>query len=145
MTTTGDAAPQFAPGQFSLAGMLSAFLGCGIYFGLLTAATGLGRILAEPGSVSSALVFWTIVLSWGGLWALYNYWNLKAAFVIHYTGPLACGILAAVIIVASLPFHAVGDALQPSLFVLLYGPFISVLFGFPVVVIMLVYRVLKRN
>ena len=41
--------------------------------------------------------------------------------------------------------YAVKESLQVFFIVLLYGPFISVLFGFPVAAVMLLYRVLKRG
>jgi hypothetical protein len=65
--------------------------------------------------------------------------------VIHFTGPVAFGMLALVALALSLPAHTIKVSLQVSLYLLLYGPFISVLFGFPVVVIMLIYRGLRRN
>jgi hypothetical protein len=137
---------QYAPRQFSLAGLLSFVLACAFYFGLLReTVTSLG----EPGNTirtSPWQLIATIVISWGGLLALYRCWKLNAALVIHYTGPVACGLLALMFLAVSLsPAHTMLESIQAFFYVLLYGPFISVLFGFPVVVVMLIYRVLKRD
>jgi len=134
----------YASRQFSLAGLLSFVLACAIYFGLLsTTAAVLGEryftIYASPWRL-----FGTVVISWAALFALYRCWKLKGAVTIHYTGPITCGIVA----LAALAICLLTDAREPIgvfLVVLMYGPFISVLFGFPVVVVMLIYRLLKRD
>ena len=94
MATDDEVSRQYAPRQFSLAGLLSFVLACGLYFGLLTVSFGSPGGLADIDRVFPWRLIWTIVISWGGLWALYRYWKLKAALAIHYTGPMACGILA---------------------------------------------------
>jgi hypothetical protein len=145
MTMQPEVSRQYAPRQFSLAGLMSFFLACGLYFGLVSVTAEL--MSARPGS-NPALIgraIGTVVISWGGLWALYRCWKLKAALVIHYTGPFACGMLGLAILPFSLIAHSVGESVLVFVLVFLYGPFISVLFGFPVVVLMLIYRVLRRD
>ena len=140
MATDDEVSRQYAPRQFSLAGLLSLFLACGLYFGLLTIAAdilGFGRPTSPWRMIS------TIVISWGGLLVLYHYWKLRAALVIHYIGPMTCGMLALITLAGNLLINPVERSLDIFLYVFLYGPFISVLFGFPVVVVMLIYRVLK--
>lgn len=145
MTTDNQVDRQYAPRQFSLAGLLSFFLACGIYFGLLSTTVGSMDELLFTTRTSPWRLISTIVISWGGLWALYRQWRLKAAMVVHYTGPMACGMLALVALPLSLLANTIKESAQFSLHLFLYGPFISVLFGFPVVVVMLIYRVLKRE
>lgn len=145
MTTTRDAAQRYAPGQFSLAGMLSVFLACGIYFGLLTVTVGAPEAWANIERDLPWRPVWTILLSWGGLLALYRVWNLSPALSIHYSGPLACSAVALAALAINLFARSVTESLQISLYFLLYGFFVSVFFGFPVVVVMLIYRCLKRD
>jgi hypothetical protein len=142
MSANNETSRQFAPWQFSLAGLLSFFLACGIYFGLLSAMSPLLARYDHPPSPWRLIL--TIIVSWGGLWKLYRYWKLDAAMAVHYTGPVACGVLALILLAAGLAFPSAGLA-EASFYLLLYGPFISVLFGFPVAVVMLIYRGLNQG
>jgi len=54
-------------------------------------------------------------------------------------------MLAVVALVLSLIAYSLKASMYIFLCVLLYGPFISVLFGFPVAVVMLICRGLKRE
>jgi len=58
---------------------------------------------------------------------------------------VAFGMLAVVALVLSLIAYSLKASMYIFLCVLLYGPFISVLFGFPVAVVMLICRGLKRE
>ena len=135
-----------APRQFSLAGLLSFVLACGLYFGLLTTTVGSWNeeLRFSSGDFPGRLI-WTIVIGWGGLLVLYCCWKLKAALTVHFIGPMACGILALLALALNLVTNTIWDSVQIFIALLLYGPFVSVLFGFPVVVVMLIYRVLKRE
>ena len=64
---------------------------------------------------------------------------------MHFIGPMTCGLLAVAALVLSSLANTLWESVQISLALFLYGPFVSVLFGFPVVVVMLIYRVLKRG
>lgn len=144
MVTPDEISQPYGPRQFSLAGLLSFFVACGIYFGLLAITM---HILGEPlDNTFPWRLIATIVISWGGLLTLYRYWGLKAAMAAHFVGPVVCGILAVVAFVFSFPAFPIKESAQVFLVVLLYGPFISVFFGFPVVVVvMLIYLGLKRD
>ena len=151
MAKDGKLSRQYPPWQFSLAGLLSFVLASAIYFGVVSVSFGspraLGdvtgeRVFVDMGRDFPSRLIATIVLGWGGLLALYCSWRLKAALVIHFSGPVAFGVLALVALALSLPVYTIKVSVQISLYLLLYGPFISVLFGFPVAVLMLIYRVL---
>ena len=73
------------------------------------------------------------------LWAVYRYWKLEPAMKIHYAGPL---IFTPIIL-----FFCLVSALRASAVPLVfgYGFFASVLFGFPIVAIMLFARFVRRR
>ena len=145
MESHSQGSPQYAPRQFGLAGLLSFFVASAVYLGLLTITIGSTGTLADLDRSFPRRLIATIVISWGGLLALYCYWELKPALVVHLVGPIVCGVLAVVAFLLSVVASPRMEFVQVFFVVLLDGPFISVLFGFPVVVVMLIYRVLKRD
>ena len=102
MAKDGKLSRQYPPWQFSLAGLLSFVLASAIYFGVVSVSFGspraLGdvtgeRVFVDMGRDFPSRLIATIVLGWGGLLALYCSWRLKAALVIHFSGPVAFGVL----------------------------------------------------
>jgi hypothetical protein len=154
MSTENQSPESLGPRQFSLAGMLSVVLACAVYLGVLRITAEYLSSFNGPdyGVVDRPPYGWvpliTVVVSWAALWAIYHYWELRPALRVHYAGPvvfLPLSLLLTPAIISNFFHTQHRSSLAIALFVISFGPFVSVLFGFPVVALMLVVRVLRRE
>jgi hypothetical protein len=143
MSTGSERPIGLQAGQFSMAAMLSVVFACAVYFGFLRITGDYLSLLGNGGRFGVRENQWlpplSIFVSWFVLMAIYNYWQLPSAMRVHYAGPVIFTPLALLLCLAA----GARDSIFPQLFV--YGFFVSVLFGFPIVAIMLFARFVRRS
>jgi hypothetical protein len=135
--------------QFSLAGMLSVVFASSVYFGFLRITDAYLTILFRADrsviSVNRWLPPLSIFISWFALWGVYRYWRLRPALRIHSAGPLFFTPIVLLMCVATVRHDSAASLLLDVFPDIAYGFFVGVLFGFPIVAIILFARFVRRR
>jgi hypothetical protein len=149
MTTDESLRSPLAPRQFSLAEMMSLLFACAVYFGLLRTTgeylTGFSRLGFYCTRESQWLPMLSVVVAWLVLLVTYGYWNLRPALRIHFVGPIVYTPILFLICLVAYADKPRPDLLLNMCLAMSYGFFVSVLFGFPIVALMLFTRIMRRQ
>jgi hypothetical protein len=128
------------PRQFTLSGLMSFMIGWSAYFSMIG---GLMRLMGDDRSWRRhewLLIVCTVAGCWTVLWFLYRRWGLRHALRVHYAGPIIFTPLSfLLLLLAGFDRPPVADFLLLPPAAALYGCCMSVLFGFPIAAIMLLF------
>jgi hypothetical protein len=150
LTTTASLPPR----QFTLAGLMSFVVAWSAYFSLLAASVSWLQADLRRGErqFNPWLAGVTVALLWVLFRWLYRRWGLRQALRVHYAGPLIFAALASLMFfgelftpsgvrsIAEIAVRLMLVLLEAWALGLLYGCYVSMLIGFPVVMLMLWVR-----
>ena len=136
--------------QFSIAGLLSYFIGMAVYFAMWsTWWSWMQPPYRENRSLAMLLI--TVLTAWAVLQWLYRTWRLPQAETVHFAGPYivlaACGIIGAIGLIV-LPFQhhtsePVAGFLAGALIALVASCGVSAAVSFPAATAMLLYLCMR--
>lgn len=130
--------------QFTLAGLLSFFVGASVYVSMMASVLPL-LLSREPASRAFRANLVTVPTAWLVLWLLYRRWRLRQAIIVHYAGPVM--VTALFMLFGLIPWFLTrwpyvpyaGELAGDAVILLLMGCGLSAAISLPAAVLMLLY------